>query len=342
MARAGINKALVRMAREALIARGVRPSIDAVRVELGNTGSKSTILRYLRELSAPELSPVKVALNDELAHLVASVAERVQEQARQAVSEDQTRVDEAWLRHAQAQAQQRELIDALQEQVRRLDSQLLEYRTREQQLQSRSNELQGGYEAQQLQLVDLQHALSERELQVKSLSERAEHLKASLDHYREQQREQREQDLERNDQQLQQLLREQRTLQATLLQKQEELAQLNRDNERLLTESRLTARQALSDAQEFRQAQSAWQQLTHAHQEMQAQWQAEHAELRSRLRAALIKQRGDAHYIRNGQRQITHLQRLLESRSPPAPEPGGTPAPLPATPAVRAEAAPRG
>lgn len=342
MARAGINKALVRMAREALIARGVRPSIDAVRVELGNTGSKSTILRYLRELSAPELSPVKVALNDELSHLVASVAERVEEQARQAVSEDQTRVDEAWRRHAQAQAQQRELIDALQDQVHRLDSQVVEYRTREQQLQTRSNEWQGLLEVQQQQLVDVQHALSERELRVKSLSEHAEHLKSSLEHYREQQRAQREQDLERHDQQMQQLMREQRTLQATLLQKQEELAQLNRDNERLLTESRLTARQALSDAQEFRQAQAAWQQLAHTHQELQAQWQTEHAELRSRLRAALIKQRGDAHYIRNEQRQISHLQRLLESRPLPAPEPGGPPSPLPATPAVRAEAAPRG
>lgn len=342
MARGGINKALVRIAREALIARGVRPSIDAVRVELGNTGSKSTILRYLRELSTPELSPVKVALNDELTHLVASVVERVEEQARQTVSEDQTRVDEAWRRHAQAQAQQRELIDALQEQVHRLDSQLLEYRTREHQLQTRSNELQVTVDAQQQQLVDVQQTLSERELRVTSLSEHAEHLKTSLEHYREQQRAQREQDLERHDQQMHQLMREHRTLQATLLQKQEELAQLNRDNERLITESRMTTRQALSDAQEFRQAQTAWQQLAHSHQEMQTQWQAEHAELRSRLRAALIKQRGDAHYIRNEQRQITHLQRLLESRPPLAPEPGVTPSTLPATPAVRAEAAPRG
>ncbi|PBJ19643.1 hypothetical protein BSF44_44760 [Pseudomonas sp. ACN8] len=340
MARGGINKALVRMAREALIARGVRPSIDAVRVELGNTGSKSTILRYLRELSAPETSTVPVALNDELAHLVASVAERVQEQARQAVSEDQTRVDDAWRRHAQAQAQQRELIDALQEQVRQLDSQLVEYRAREQQLQMRSNELQGIYNSQQLEMSELQQELSKRDLLVQSLNERCEHLKASLDHYREQQRAQREQDLDRYDQQTQQLLREQRTLQATLLQKQEEIAQLNRDNERLLTEARLTARQASSDAQEFRQAQAAWQERAHTHQEAQAQWQAEQVDLRSRLRAALLKQRGDAHYIRNEQRQITHLQRLLESRPPPAPEPGGAPSPQPTTPSVRAEAVP--
>ena len=318
MARGGINKALVRIAREALIARGVRPSIDAVRVELGNTGSKSTILRYLRELSAPETSMVPVVLNDELAHLVASVAERIEEQARHAVSEEQTRVDDAWRRHAQAQAQQRELIDSLQEQVRRLDSQVMEYRTREHQLQTRSGELQGTFDAQQQQIRNLQQALSERDLLVKSHSERAEHLKTSLEHYREQQRAQREQDLERYDQQMQQLIREQRTLQSTLLQKQEELAQLNRDNERLITESRLTTRQALTDAQEFRQAKAAWEHLAQNYQKAQTQWQAEQADLRSRLRAALIKQRGDAHFIRNEQRQITHLQRLLDATASPS------------------------
>ena len=52
MARGGINKALVQKARQAILARGENPSIDAVRVELGNTGSKTTIHRYLKELDA--------------------------------------------------------------------------------------------------------------------------------------------------------------------------------------------------------------------------------------------------------------------------------------------------
>ena len=50
MARGGINKAIVQKARQALLARGEHPSIDAVRIELGNTGSKTTIHRYLKEL----------------------------------------------------------------------------------------------------------------------------------------------------------------------------------------------------------------------------------------------------------------------------------------------------
>nr|WP_294973320.1 DNA-binding protein [uncultured Pseudomonas sp.] len=51
MANAGINRALVKQARDALLARGLRPTIDNVRIELGNTGSNSTIQRYLKELS---------------------------------------------------------------------------------------------------------------------------------------------------------------------------------------------------------------------------------------------------------------------------------------------------
>ncbi|ENU0108210.1 DNA-binding protein [Pseudomonas aeruginosa] len=54
MARGGINKALVQKARQAILARGENPSIDAVRVELGNTGSKTTIHRYLKELDDAE------------------------------------------------------------------------------------------------------------------------------------------------------------------------------------------------------------------------------------------------------------------------------------------------
>ena len=50
MARGGINKALVTRAHQAVLARGENPSIDAIRIELGNTGSKSTIHRYLKEL----------------------------------------------------------------------------------------------------------------------------------------------------------------------------------------------------------------------------------------------------------------------------------------------------
>ena len=50
MARSGLYKSEVKRARDALLAKGTNPSVDAVRVELGNTGSKTTIHKYLKEL----------------------------------------------------------------------------------------------------------------------------------------------------------------------------------------------------------------------------------------------------------------------------------------------------
>jgi hypothetical protein len=51
MARIGLTKSQVREIRTRLLADGVYPSADAVRHALGDTGSKSTIHRYLKELA---------------------------------------------------------------------------------------------------------------------------------------------------------------------------------------------------------------------------------------------------------------------------------------------------
>ena len=51
MARSGLTKSQVRTCREQLLAEGRYPSVDALRLALGNTGSKSTIHRFLKELA---------------------------------------------------------------------------------------------------------------------------------------------------------------------------------------------------------------------------------------------------------------------------------------------------
>jgi hypothetical protein len=50
MARTGLTKFEVKETRDRLLAEGKYPSVDAVRQALGNTGSKSTIHRFLKEL----------------------------------------------------------------------------------------------------------------------------------------------------------------------------------------------------------------------------------------------------------------------------------------------------
>ncbi len=82
MARSGLTKAQVRACREALLAQGCYPSADAVRHALGDTGSKSTIHRYLKELAGEE-SPA--AGRDDTARtllaLVEQLAERLHDDA---------------------------------------------------------------------------------------------------------------------------------------------------------------------------------------------------------------------------------------------------------------------
>lgn len=51
MARVGLTKSQVRAIRDRLLAEGTYPSADAVRRALGDTGSKSTIHKYLKELA---------------------------------------------------------------------------------------------------------------------------------------------------------------------------------------------------------------------------------------------------------------------------------------------------
>ena len=52
MARPGVTRGEVLRARQALIKAGKHPSIDAIRIELGNTGSRGTITRYVKEIEA--------------------------------------------------------------------------------------------------------------------------------------------------------------------------------------------------------------------------------------------------------------------------------------------------
>jgi hypothetical protein len=54
MARSGLTKTQVREARDRLLAEGRHPSVDAVRHALGDSGSKSTIHKHLKELRSEE------------------------------------------------------------------------------------------------------------------------------------------------------------------------------------------------------------------------------------------------------------------------------------------------
>src|SRR5690606_9034690 len=93
MANSGVTKLQVQKARDSLLAKGQHPSIDAVRVELGNTGSKTTIHRYLQELADEHSSLLgrKASISDAITHLVEGLANQLQQEAQQVVQDYQER-----------------------------------------------------------------------------------------------------------------------------------------------------------------------------------------------------------------------------------------------------------
>ncbi|MEE4816443.1 DNA-binding protein [Pseudomonas alliivorans] len=240
MARGGVNKALVLKARSALLARGENPSIDAVRIEMGNTGSKTTIHRYLKELETAH-SPAP-DINEELTELVANLARRLQEQA-------QERIDQLCVDH---ETRCRTLQDALSATQKNAEDLSDEIRQKDQTLERQATALLDLQEtlinvrSENTRLTqagsDLESRLTDKNEQIRSLEEKHLHARDALEHYRNSIREQREHKQQRHEGQVQQLQMELRQAQQSLSMRQEDITRLNRDNERLLAEARSTER----------------------------------------------------------------------------------------------------
>ena len=113
MARAGLEKSDVRKARDSLIAQSQYPSVDAVRIALGNTGSKTTIHKYLRELEEEEggAAGQKASISEALQDLVERLAARLAEEADIRIEQATQEFHAKEQAHAQAfQQLQRELL----------------------------------------------------------------------------------------------------------------------------------------------------------------------------------------------------------------------------------------
>jgi chromosome segregation ATPase len=259
MARGGINKAVVQKARQALLARGVHPSIDAVRIELGNTGSKTTIHRYLKELdnqypASPASTP---NLSDALATLVEQLAEQVREEGEARIEEARSAFEaERQTLLAQVQISQQALA-ALQQQ-HEIQAAALAGESAELATTRSTLQIEQTRNATLNQAVgELHLRLADKDEQIASLEDKHQHARDALEHYRSASREQREQEQRRHEGQVQQLQVEVRQLQQTLIVKQDELTRLNRDNEGLLVQIRTLkdAQRTLKTQTDRRQAQ---------------------------------------------------------------------------------------
>lgn len=317
MARSGINKALVQRARDALIARDLQPSIEAVRAELGHTGSKTTIQRYLKELAELEPTPRHATLSDELQTVIASLAQRLAAEAQQAVSADRARLQ----RQQDTYRQQQQIDAARQEELQkshlRLEEDLRECREINRSLAERLQERDG--ERQRLLTTEqhLQHLLVERASQIHSLEEKHTHAREALKHYREQTQQQRNGEITRFESQSQQQRVEVRRVQEQLMSKQEELAQAYRELEKLTAvqaaltqELRKMTKNEEIQAQRIQQLESKLMSIQDENISLNFQLSIAN----EKARRYLLDRRQDNRNLRSMAKQLTQMERLLEGQ----------------------------
>jgi chromosome segregation ATPase len=260
MANSGVNKIQVKKARNALIARGHNPSIDAVRVELGNTGSKTTISNLLKELALEEAIGKKAGVSEVVLSLVENLSSQLHQEAQQVIDDS----------HSNHQATIATLKSQTEELSRQLDiarQQVTDYQIKLKTLEAEHQLLLNKYQSLSIsagrleqQLTDKNVQLEERNNHIQSLEEKHLHAREALEHYRNSSKDQRDQDQRRHENQIQQLQAEIRQLNQTLSVKQTDITQLNKDNARLTTELNSSRKQGIQLERQLEQLELSYTQ----------------------------------------------------------------------------------
>jgi len=270
MARSGIYKSEVIRARDKLLAMGRHPSIDSVRQELGNTGSKATIHRYLKEIEEEEggKSGTKVAISEALQDLVARLAERLNLEA-------DARIAELTAKHAvesAEQCQKQKAIEAeaagLREALEKSLANLADEQARHQRTGERLQQEITAHAMVRQQVTDLEDRLRAEEEHRRSLEEKHTHAREALEHFRTATKEQREQDLRQHEQQVQYLQGEVKNLGNSLVQAQQEAATRNQEGARLASELARSERSLHEVKAEVRGLKGAKSELVAAQQQL--------------------------------------------------------------------------
>ena len=331
MARSGLYKSDIQKARDRLLAQGKHPSVDAMRVELGNTGSKSTIHRYLKELEEEDGQGLfaKVAVSDALQDLIGRLAGRLHEEAEAVVTQAQQRFEVKLQERTQALEQQQQEGAALSTQLQRTDGALQAERidhTATRQALAEATLLIGQLEERAAGLVT---RLAEHEAHARSLEEKHQHAREALEHYRTSVKEQREQEQRRHEHQVQELQVSLRQANETLTSKNHELLQLNRDNGQWLERHTRLEQELVQvrQAAASQQAELDTLRLTAAeHQALQVRWNQDlqtletlHTEL-TQARADQLQERqrreqAETDSLRAGVRLETLEQLLAQLRT---------------------------
>lgn len=237
MARTGLDKADVKRARDSIIAQSLYPSVDAVRIALGNTGSKTTIHKYLKELEIEDgAGPGKSSVSEALHDLVERLAARLMEEADQ-------RLVQAELDFASKEQSHVEAYRKLESELRaahisnqtlegRLQVEIGEHATIRTALQA---ETVARHTAAQ-EAAGLKERLAENEQHRQSLEDKHTEARKAIEQFRQSAKDQRDKDQRRHEHQLQQLQTELRERQLEVAAKREELTKLQQDKAQVVSE----------------------------------------------------------------------------------------------------------
>lgn len=327
MARSGLYKSDVQRARQSLLAQGQRPSVDAVRIALGNTGSKTTIHRLLKEIEGEEAQPVgtKAAVSDALQDLVNRLAARLHEEATALIDEARERFEGQLQDRNQALEKKQSESTGLSVQLQRVETALVAEQQAHAAAEHALIEARATIRQLEERIAGLITRVGEHEAHARSLEEKHQHAREALEHYRTSVREQREQEQRRHEQQLQELQVALRQANESLTAKNHEILQLTRDNVRWLelngrqeqdlksVHSKVELQQAELDAlrltaTEYSALQARWADDTRALQTLQTQLQgADEATLRETERRRDAEARASSAEVR-----LETVQALLD------------------------------
>jgi chromosome segregation ATPase len=207
MARAGIYKSDVLQARNRLLKSGRHPSIDATRIELGNTGSKGTIHRHLKEIEEEEsgAAPSQVKSSEAIQDLVSRLAERLELEAKE-------RLIAAESRHAERLAELQSVLDqrlqeltALRAQLAQTETVLAQEKALHRNATDQATRLNLEVTHLKAQGEGLQHRLTEAQAHGVALEDQRKHAHSALEHFRGASKEQRDREQRQHEQQVQYL-----------------------------------------------------------------------------------------------------------------------------------------
>lgn len=235
MARAGVYFSDVKRARDSLISMGRRPSIDAVRAELGDTGSKTTIHKYLKELEAEEGAQGQ-PVSEAILALITQLADQLKADSDVVVQEMRDQADSERTQHERAISAQQSLLAEEQQRNADISGKLNVVQQQLDAVQRRLQEEQIARHTAEQRAADLGERLADAERHQASLEDKHKQARDALDHFRTASKEQRDQEGRRHEHQIQSLQLQLREAQQSTALKQEQLTQLNKEAASLVAE----------------------------------------------------------------------------------------------------------